>query len=192
MVKVKEDRRIRITKKAIKESLIELLQEYPIAKISVKMICESADINRSTFYAHYNDQSDLLGKLQEETVENIREYTINKFFITGQNEIAIPVLTQILEHAKENRILFQVLLSDHCDNNFQKELISFAKEKTLEELDEYVDKSERIIKYIELFEIAGILCIMQEWLSGGCVEEPDQLAEMIAKLLFQGASAFYK
>ena len=58
MVKAKEDRRIRITKKAIKESLIELLQEYPIAKISVKMICESADINRSTFYAHYNDQSD--------------------------------------------------------------------------------------------------------------------------------------
>ncbi len=192
MVKVKEDRRIRITKKAIRESLIELLQQYPIAKISVKMICEAADINRSTFYAHYSDQFDLLRKIQEETVENIREYTINKFFITGQSEIAIPVLTKILEYAKEDRILFQVLLSDHCDTNFQKELISFAKEKTLEELDEYVNKDERIIKYIELFEIAGILCIMQEWLNGGCMEEPDQLAEMIAKLLFQGASAFYK
>ena len=55
-----------------------------------------------------------------------------------------------------------------------------------------MDKDERIIKYIELFEIAGILCIMQEWLNDGCIEEPDQLAEMIAKLLFQGASAFYK
>ena len=45
----KEDRRVRLTKQAIRESLIELMQEYPIAKISVKMICDTADINRSTF-----------------------------------------------------------------------------------------------------------------------------------------------
>src|SRR5699024_5578943 len=47
------DRRKQYTRKVLKESLIELLKNKPIATISVKALCEKADINRSTFYAHY-------------------------------------------------------------------------------------------------------------------------------------------
>ncbi|WP_286946022.1 TetR/AcrR family transcriptional regulator [Acetobacterium sp. UBA5834] len=44
---------------------MELMETRPISKISVKMICETADINRSTFYAHYADQYALLTQLEE-------------------------------------------------------------------------------------------------------------------------------
>lgn len=56
------DRRKRYTRKVLKESLISLLKDKPISSVTVKEICELADINRSTFYTHYNDQFDLLEK----------------------------------------------------------------------------------------------------------------------------------
>ena len=54
------DRRIRYTKQAIKDSLFELMQETPVEKITVKQLCAAADINRATFYAHYDTLTALL------------------------------------------------------------------------------------------------------------------------------------
>ena len=51
MKQEKIDRRIKYTKHALQEAMIELLETHPIAKISVSMLCEKADVNRSTFYA---------------------------------------------------------------------------------------------------------------------------------------------
>ena len=66
MKEEKKDRRIRYTKAALRQSLLELLEEKPLSGISVKAICERADINRSTFYDHYTDQYDLLHQLEQE------------------------------------------------------------------------------------------------------------------------------
>ncbi len=45
-------------------SLIDLLEIYPIESISIKMICASSNVNRSTFYANFQDKYDLLNKIQ--------------------------------------------------------------------------------------------------------------------------------
>ena len=52
MVEKKTDRRILKTKRALRESLLYLLKEQPIQKISVSRLCEKSDINRSTFYTY--------------------------------------------------------------------------------------------------------------------------------------------
>ena len=54
MVEKKTDRRILKTKRALRESLLYLLKEQPIQKISVSRLCEKSDINRSTFYTYYS------------------------------------------------------------------------------------------------------------------------------------------
>lgn len=187
----KEDRRIRITKLAIRESLIELMQQYPISKISVKMICESADINRSTFYAHYTNQVDLLNQLQQEVLSGIQE-SISTTRFNDETEDAVIVIVQILEYAKANTTLFKVLLSEHGDSSFQNGLLLLAQQKALEEeLGEvkYLDPSIR--KYVELFAIHGILSIIRNWLNDGCIEESAVLAAFILKILMQGISSLY-
>jgi len=191
MSSIKEDRRVRITKQAIKESLIELLQKYPISKASVKMICETADINRSTFYTHYADQYELLKTIQQETLTGIQQSIRNKYFIRGQNEIAVPVLIQILLYAKANQALFQVLLSDNSDSNFENGLMLLAREKSIEELNDEDRRNSSDLKYIEIFVISGLVSIMREWLKQGCREEPEKLAELISHLLFHGVTGIY-
>ena len=60
------DRRIKYTKKTIKDTFISLLSEKDIKKITVSEICKLADINRATFNSYYLDVNDLLDKIQEE------------------------------------------------------------------------------------------------------------------------------
>ena len=47
------DIRVKKTKRAIQKTFIDLLREKPIEKITVKEIAERAEINKTTFYSHY-------------------------------------------------------------------------------------------------------------------------------------------
>ena len=66
MVEKKTDRRILKTKRVLRESLLYLLKEQPIQKISVSLLCEKSDINRSTFYTYYSRPMDLLESIHQE------------------------------------------------------------------------------------------------------------------------------
>ena len=65
---MKNDLRVRYTQKVIQEAFWKLLKEKPLAKITVKEVCDLAGINRGTFYKHYMDPYDLMDKIQEEMV----------------------------------------------------------------------------------------------------------------------------
>lgn len=58
------DRRVKYTKMILRQSLIEVLKEKPISRLTIKELCERADINRATFYSHYSDQFDLLKQIE--------------------------------------------------------------------------------------------------------------------------------
>ena len=60
MLKNTEDRRAKRTRRLLKESLLELMQEKPFSQISVRDVTERADVNRTTFYLHYTDTARLL------------------------------------------------------------------------------------------------------------------------------------
>ena len=62
----KNDARVRYTQKVLKDSLLQLLEKKPINKITVKEVCELAELNRATFYAHYTDCLDLLESIENE------------------------------------------------------------------------------------------------------------------------------
>ena len=66
------DRRVKYTKKVIKETFLNLLETKDISQITVKEICEIADVNRATFYRYYLDIYDLLEKIEEDLIEDLK------------------------------------------------------------------------------------------------------------------------
>ena len=60
----KESRRVTMTKLLLKTALIELMQEKPFPQITIKELCERADLNRTTFYLHYADQTAVLREIE--------------------------------------------------------------------------------------------------------------------------------
>ena len=75
MPETKNNRRVRFTRSALREALIDLILEKPLVSITVKDICARADINRSTFYLHFKDVTDILRTTEDEIIEHMREHT---------------------------------------------------------------------------------------------------------------------
>ena len=72
-----EDRRISKSKTAMRNALIQLIEEKEFNKITVTDIVERADLNRGTFYKHYKSQTDILLELTEDIMEDlIQSYRI--------------------------------------------------------------------------------------------------------------------
>lgn len=65
------DKRIKKTKQAIKNAYMELRTKKSIEKITIKELCELADINKSTFYSHYEDIYALSDAMEYEMVLTI-------------------------------------------------------------------------------------------------------------------------
>ena len=66
-----DNRRDRRTKNIFKRTFVELLEEKPFEKISIKDIVDKADFNRCTFYNHFKDKEDLVEEIVNETLEDL-------------------------------------------------------------------------------------------------------------------------
>ncbi|MBD5541773.1 MAG: TetR/AcrR family transcriptional regulator [Lachnospiraceae bacterium] len=97
---MKNDRRIRRTRAAIQSAFLKLIFEKDINKITIKELCERADINKSTFYLHYQDIYDLEAQFKEELSEKvchiILEYEVGEL-IPKAPEIWLRILNLPLD-----------------------------------------------------------------------------------------------
>lgn len=69
----KEDRRIQKTEAAITAAFMALLEEKDFSHISINDIAEKANVNRGTIYFHYEDKYDLLNKLMDKKLAELKE-----------------------------------------------------------------------------------------------------------------------
>lgn len=178
---IKLNRKIRYTRMVLQDSLIELMREKPITKITIKELCEKADINRTTFYAHYTDQYDLLHKIEEEALSWIKEALASLLHKTDRHE-TIEIIEKICQSFLENSLHLQVLMSETGDINFQKELFTLIyqecgistpfTENTKWDLDEY---------YF-VFVVNGSVGLIQHWFKNGFDKTAKEMAETIYNL----------
>ena len=101
------DRRTKYTKKVIQDTFISLLSKKEIKKITVSEICSIADVNRATFYRYYLDVYDLLDKIQEEFINDLkRPYELDPNRVNSVSAFTKEVLNVFLENKELVKILF--------------------------------------------------------------------------------------
>ncbi len=185
----KTDRRVKYTKMVLRESLVKLLKQKPISKITIKEICEEADINRATFYTHYSDQYDLLLQTETGLLSDINEYLAGYSFSDKDGSEAIQILEKIFEYIKENADLCSVLLSDTGDISFQQEVMKIVQNQCI---SEWTKKSvnKELAEYIYSFAVTGSVGVVHKWLKEGMKQSARELAEMVINLTNRGISAF--
>lgn len=180
----KTDRRVRYTLMVIKESFVRLLEQKPISKISVKEICEAADINRATFYAHFTDPYDLLSHIETEMIDGINQY-LRSYDFTDRSRASVEMLAKILEFIKANAKIFNILLNSNGDIQFLQEVVQVIGEQHFFALAESRDDSE----YMFLFFANGCIGMIRKWLKEGMQKPTGELAELILRLSMDGSSA---
>jgi AcrR family transcriptional regulator len=173
----------------LKDSLIKLLKEKAIARISITELCEEADINRATFYAHYFDQYDLIKQIEGDLINDINMYLENYPFNENESE-SLQVMEKLLEYIKENGEVCSVLLSDNGDRNFQKEVMLIVQIKCIKEWTTKKSMNIEVAEYLYSYATNGSIGIILKWFEDGMERSTHEMAEMVIKLTNQGLSAF--
>ncbi|MEN6351185.1 MAG: TetR-like C-terminal domain-containing protein [Syntrophomonas sp.] len=175
------DRRVKYTRMVLKESFINLLEKKDISQISIKEICEDADINRATFYAHYSDQYDLLKKIEAELLDNINIHIAE--FDQKNNEMdAVLQAERIFEYLKENAKICKILIGEHGDFSFQKQVMMLVYELVITNLTDNNKITREDAEYVYSFTITGCVGLVQKWLDDDMKKSPRFMAEMVIKL----------
>ncbi len=184
----KTDRRVKYTKMVIKDSFVKFLKQKPISKITVKEICDDADINRATFYAHYLDQYDLLQQIENEIIDDINHYL--KSYDLNSNLIPVEMIEKILDYVAENAELFDLLLNLNGDIKFQQEVIKIIGLQHFIPIlgNDLLNKEDA--EYIYHFLASGSIGVIQMWLKGGVKKPAKEMAELILKSSYNGRAAF--
>ena len=108
MAEKKEYRSAIRSRRFIRQAFMEMLREKSFEKITVTDIVNRADINRSTFYAHYADVRALMEEIQNEFVERALSVVKEMDFLELIHS-PIPYLRKLIEIANENRELYTIV-----------------------------------------------------------------------------------
>lgn len=100
----KNDARVRYTQRVLKESFLKLLREKPVNKITVKEVCELAELNRATFYAHFSDCFALLESIEQELLDAFERslHLIGDFDVSALIE---AIYTMVEQQGEACRVL---------------------------------------------------------------------------------------
>jgi AcrR family transcriptional regulator len=162
----KNNKRRKESQEKIEKAFIELLQTRQINEITVSDLIKTTGLNRSTFYANYIDIYDLADKTREKLEREFSNLFADYDYFNEQSG-ALKMFT----HIKENQIFYKTYFKLCYD---EKHLISIYDTRRAEQ--EHMDSN---IKYhIEFFR-NGLNAIIKMWLSGGCVESPEEMAVVL-------------
>lgn len=186
------DRRIIRTKVAIREALISLIEEKGFDAVLVSDIAERANINRGTFYLHYQDKFDLLEKTQKEIVDDIEHIVLRAKTLNLSDfdsvEKPLPILVAMFDYLKENAALMHAIFSLEGGIRFQAQ-IRQTVEKNLElEFLAGLKESNFLVPshYLISYAISAHFGVIQDWLDRGCIESPREMAVIISKISWFG------
>lgn len=168
----------------LKDSLLKLLKEKPISSITIKEICELADINRSTYYSHYSSQYDLLHSIEEEFIEDMVA-TLSQYNFSKEEE-ALQMTEKIFEHIREKSNICQTLLSENSDIHFQKKGMLITKQFIFKNWINESQLDQETYEYISIFLVSGCIYVIKNWLENGMNKTPKEMAIMINDLLNKG------
>ncbi|MFC3798636.1 TetR-like C-terminal domain-containing protein [Cohnella sp. GCM10012308] len=130
------DPRIVRTRRMLRDALVELLEEMDVEKISVNRLAERATINRVTFYLHYRDIPDMMEKMADEMIEDLR--AILQAPASRQRPAQAegwPLMVNLLEHIAEHFRFYKVILTTRRTTVFTEQFLKLLTDMVVERID---------------------------------------------------------
>ena len=191
MPEQQNNRRVRFTRSALREALIDLILEKPLTAITVKDICARADINRSTFYLHYKDVTDLLRTTEDEIIDRMREHTPEperKFQDPAEMQVFFTEFLETLRRTPRMMKVIRVLCSEQGDPYFVRKLQAMTYEAFLHGWDMHMmpamDENRKRLVYSYI--ISGMVSMLSAWATEVQEIPTEQVVSLLMGLMRYG------
>ncbi len=172
----KNNQRTRLSKMLFKNALMDLLKEKgSINKVSVRELCDRAELNRSTFYAHYQEPNDLLIEIETELLDATEEH-LKK--IGAENEIgAHKYILSFLQYIRQNDKPFRALLIDSTDPEFRSRFMQQTIIQFVENLRIVLPKE--LEQYIFSYILNGSTGIIIQWIRSDYAADENEIVNLL-------------
>lgn len=157
--------------------MLSLLQDNPIDKISIVQLCRHADINRNTFYSHFNSPYEVWEEMENELFLN--------FFSSIQKDPDLyEVVLKACECIENNKVISALIFLQSEEHRIiQKSLLVIQEfHWSMKDIDKQRGSNSDNF-YLYNFGKDGTLAIIRQWILGGFVESSQDIAGLITKLI---------
>lgn len=186
------DRRIRKTKRVLKESLSNLLLQKNLNDITVQELVNLADVNRGTFYLHYRDIYDMLSQIEAEMLDDLENISM-LFPAALLKDSPKPYISAMLEYIADNQTFCKMLLGPYGDMAFVEKLKKLLEEKCLYYLMENnsgIDPER--YQYFASYTVAGCIGLVQNWMEHDMHTLPRELAQVAEGMIQNGIEFLHR
>lgn len=175
---MKSDARTRYTEKVIRESFLSCIAGKSYSRITVKEICEGAEINRATFYNHYRDVYDLMDRMKADLLADVDTLIEEADF----TDLTAYLETLLVSMRREGKT-WLALISENGRPEILIEIGKHITDQALPLLKENMKgQNETEIQLIYLYILNGTTGVMRQWLADGCRIPEEEVAKTLAAL----------
>ena len=161
-MKKKTDLRVIKTKNAIYDALISLLKDNLFEEIKVSDICKTALINRSTFYAHFEDKYDLVISLIEDLRESLSRELSTIADDLSVREYYLELINAFLNHIEGKEDIYRSIMMNNRNSIIMDMIYG---------------------NVVSSFYLGGVVNIGFEWLKSGKTYSKEEMLEYLNKLI---------
>lgn len=179
------DRRVKKSKKAMQQALLEWMEEKDFNSITITDIVQRADVNRGTFYKHYEYKEQLLEEIMDGVTADLKEAFREPY--KSKAMLELPKLTvssvKIFEHVLKHERFYTLVIASNALTGFQHKLASILRGLLLEDLLQTTEDDGIDRKLQAGYHSHAIFGMIVEWVRGGFEYKPEYMSEQLLLIL---------
>lgn len=176
-----QNRSVRNTKRRLRESLLKLVMRKSLGSVTVKELTDDADVNRSTFYFHYQDVKAMVKEMEEAF---FKDFTSALDAIDRKSHDSITILVRCLESHMD---LCRIVLGENGDIEFLEQMKRIIEDKCSRMWKSAVpEMSDREREILDSFLIGGTMTALQNWVRSENRQSAEELAAVLNRFIFDG------
>ena len=175
----KNDTRVQITRTMFRQAMMQLLQEQPIGKIKINELCDTAGLNRGTFYLHYSEPLDVLKDIENHFVEE------NMVFFSSywSKNRDFSFLTELYRCVFQNREICRVLMGENGDPQFLLSLSNLVRESIITEWQkEFPQYNQNHLHFLFDYVFHGSMRLILNWMENDHGISAQEFAQRLERL----------
>ncbi len=173
----KENQRVAITKRMLKESIMSLLEKKRIDEISVVELCALSGINRTTFYRHYQTPHDVLLEMELDFVKELYAAVPHSQCIVDIKGNTVKLCQFIFERKETVKLFTQNNTDSNLIYIFQDFTSRFLTSRKI--LYKGHDMDADTFRLIQTLFSYGIYALIRQWIVDDVPVSPEKIAEII-------------
>ncbi|WP_168122149.1 TetR/AcrR family transcriptional regulator [Paenibacillus sp. HB172176] len=193
----KLDRRKRKTRQQLRLALIALMKEKGLEKITVSDLTERADMNRGTFYLHYQDVPDLFLQVKQEIFDDMSKIMITfdprEISSYAVEDKPYPKVIKFLTYIAENKDFFLVIFGPNGDAGFPMQIKAFMTEHLYKKsaFAQLNDSGKALVPrdYLIAYVSSANLGLITHWLNAGLNLSVEEVALILTRIMHKGPIA---